>query len=118
MFRRALEDMAVLRFPIEVADRKAFMPAAELPWFIALFGRDALIVSLQNILIYPHFAHAALESLGSLQATVDDPYRDAEQPPGSSPVVGASFGGAMADGRTSCIRWKVRRPESRSIIWA
>jgi len=28
MFRRALEDMAALRFPIEVADRKAFMPAA------------------------------------------------------------------------------------------
>ena len=52
MFRRALEDMAALRFPIEVADRKAFMPAAGLPWFVAPFGRDALIVSLQNILIY------------------------------------------------------------------
>jgi glycogen debranching enzyme len=78
MFRRALEDMAALRFPIEVADRKAFMPAAGLPWFVAPFGRDALIVSLQNILIYPHFARAALEFLGSLQATDDDPYRDAE----------------------------------------
>src|SRR5215813_7291653 len=66
------------RFPIEVADRKAFMPAAGLPWFIAPFGRDALIVSLQNILIYPHFARGALEFLGSLQATDDDPYRDAE----------------------------------------
>src|SRR6516165_8917340 len=54
LFRRALEDMAALRFPIEVADRKAFMPAAGLPWFVAPFGRDALIVSLQNILIYPH----------------------------------------------------------------
>src|SRR6202020_1499800 len=28
--------------------------------------------------IYPHFARAALEFLGSLQATDDDPYRDAE----------------------------------------
>jgi hypothetical protein len=37
-----------------------------------------LIVSLQNILIYPHFARGALEFLGSLQAIDDDPYRDAE----------------------------------------
>ena len=54
------------------------MPAAGLPWFVAPFGRDSLLVSLQNILIYPHFARAALEFLGSLQATDDDPYRDAE----------------------------------------
>ena len=78
MFRRALEDMAALRFPIEAADRRAFLPAAGLPWFVAPFGRDSLLVSLQNILIYPNFAHGALEFLGSLQATDDDPYRDAE----------------------------------------
>jgi glycogen debranching enzyme len=78
MFRRALEDMAALRFPVEVADRTAFMPAAGLPWFVAPFGRDALIVSLQNILIYPNFARGALEFLGSRQASADDPYRDAE----------------------------------------
>src|SRR4029077_2735889 len=45
MFLRGVEDMAALLFPIEVADRKAFMPAAGLPWFVAPFGRDALIVS-------------------------------------------------------------------------
>ena len=78
MFRRALEDMAALRLPIEAADHKAFMPAAGLPWFVAPFGRDSLIVSLQNILIYPQFARGALDLLGSLQATEDDPYRDAE----------------------------------------
>lgn len=78
LFRRALEDMAALRLPIEAADHKAFLPAAGLPWFVAPFGRDSLIVSLQNILIYPHFARGALDFLGSLQATEDDPYRDAE----------------------------------------
>ena len=56
----------------------AFLPAAGLPWFVAPFGRDSLIVSLQNILIYPEFARGALEILGSLQAKEDDPYRDAE----------------------------------------
>ena len=78
LFRRALEDMAALRLPIKATDRQAFMPAAGLPWFVAPFGRDSLIVSLQNILIYPHFARGALDFLGSLQAKEDDPYRDAE----------------------------------------
>jgi glycogen debranching enzyme len=78
LFRRAQEDMAALRLPIEAEDRKAFMPAAGLPWFVAPFGRDSLIVSLQNILIYPHFARGSLEFLGSLQAKEVDPYRDAE----------------------------------------
>ena len=78
LFRRALEDMAALRLPIETTDRKAFLPAAGLPWFVAPFGRDSLIAALQNILIYPQFARGALDVLGSMQATEDDPYRDAE----------------------------------------
>jgi len=78
LFRQALEDMAALRLPIKGTDHVAFLPAAGLPWFVAPFGRDSLIVSLQNILIYPEFARGALEILGSLQAKEDDPYRDAE----------------------------------------
>jgi glycogen debranching enzyme len=78
LFRRALEDMAALRLPIETADQKAFLPAAGLPWFVAPFGRDSLIASLQNILIYPQFARGTLDILGSMQAREDDPYRDAE----------------------------------------
>ena len=68
LFRQALEDMAALRLPIAGTDHMVFMPAAGLPWFIAPFGRDSLIVSLQNNLIYPQFARGALEILGSLQA--------------------------------------------------
>lgn len=78
LFRRALEDMAALRLPIEGTDHTVFLPAAGLPWFIAPFGRDSLIVSLQNVLIYPEFARGSLDILGSLQAKQDDPYRDAE----------------------------------------
>jgi glycogen debranching enzyme len=78
LFRRALEDMVALRLPIKGTDHKVFLPAAGLPWFLAPFGRDSLIVSLQNILIYPEFARGALDILGALQATQDDPYRDAE----------------------------------------
>jgi glycogen debranching enzyme len=78
LYRQALEDMAALRLPITGTDHMVFLPAAGLPWFVAPFGRDSLIVSLQNILIYPEFARGALDILGSLQAKVDDPYRDAE----------------------------------------
>jgi len=78
LFNQALEDMAALRLPIKGTDHVVFLPAAGLPWFVAPFGRDSLIVSLQNILIYPEFARGALEVLGSLQAKEEDPYRDAE----------------------------------------
>ena len=72
LFRQALEDMAALRLPIAGTDHMVFLPAAGLPWFVAPFGRDSLIVSLQNTLIYPEFARGALEILGSLQAKEED----------------------------------------------
>ena len=78
LYRQALEDMAALRLPIAGTDHMVFLPAAGLPWFVAPFGRDSLIVSLQNLLIYPEFARGALDILGSLQAKEDDDYRDAE----------------------------------------
>ena len=70
--------MAALRLPIAGTDHKVFLPAAGLPWFVARFGRGSLIVSIQNILIYPDFARGSLAILGSLQAKVEDDYRDAE----------------------------------------
>src|SRR5262249_35294717 len=78
LFRQALEDMAALRLPIQGTTHMVFIPAAGLPWFVAPFGRDSLLVSLQNMLIYPEFARGALDVLGSLQAKEDDAYRDAE----------------------------------------
>jgi glycogen debranching enzyme len=83
LFHQALEDMAALRLPIEGTSHTVFIPAAGLPWFVAPFGRDSLLVSLQNILVYPEFARGALEILGALQAKEDDPWRDAE--PGKIP---------------------------------
>ena len=68
LFRQALEDMAALRLPMAGTDHMVFLPAAGLPWFVAPFGRDSLIVSLQNTLIYPEFARGTLEVLGALQA--------------------------------------------------
>jgi glycogen debranching enzyme len=78
LYHRALEDMASLRLPMAETDHMAFLPAAGLPWFVTLFGRDSLIVSLQNLLIYPEFPRGTLDILGSLQAKQEDAYRDAE----------------------------------------
>jgi glycogen debranching enzyme len=77
-FHQAIDDMAALRLPIEGTDHMVFVPAAGLPWFNAPFGRDSLIVSLQNILVYPEFARGSLDVLGRWQATERDDYRDAE----------------------------------------
>jgi glycogen debranching enzyme len=78
LFRQALEDMAALRLPMAGEDHMVFLPAAGLPWFLAPFGRDSLIVSLQNMLVYPEFARGTLEVLGAHQAKEEDNWRDAE----------------------------------------
>ena len=82
LFRQSVEDMASLRLPWEI-EQEGFIPAAGVPWFVTLFGRDSLIVSLQSMAVYPDFARASLAALGKLQATYTDDYRDAQ--PGKIP---------------------------------
>ncbi len=77
-FDQAVNDMAALRLPQDGGDGTSFVPAAGLPWFTALFGRDSLIASLQGLLIDPGFAGATLDALGQQQADALDDYRDAE----------------------------------------
>ncbi len=77
-YRQSVSDMASLRLPIEGTNHLQFVPAGGSPWFVALFGRDSLIVSLQNAMVYPDFARGALEVLSYHQATERDDWRDAE----------------------------------------
>jgi len=77
LFKQSVEDMAALRLPQDGTPNE-FIPAAGVPWFVAVFGRDSLIVSLQNMIVYPDFARGALDTLGGLQATEFDDYRDAQ----------------------------------------
>ncbi|MGF6786876.1 amylo-alpha-1,6-glucosidase [Paraburkholderia sp. 35.1] len=78
LFRQATDDLAALRLPVHGASRSRLVPAAGLPWFVALFGRDSLITSLQTLLVYSDFACGTLDVLGVWQATECDEYRDAE----------------------------------------
>ncbi len=77
-FHQAIDDMASLRLPMAGTGHMEFLPAAGLPWFMAPFGRDSLIVSIQNILVYPEFARGSLEVLGRWQCKERDDFRDAE----------------------------------------
>ena len=78
LYHQALDDLAALRLPIKHEDATHVIPAAGLPWFVALFGRDTLIVSLQTAILGSEFARGALHVLGAQQALERDDYRDAE----------------------------------------
>ena len=58
-YSQAVKDMAALRLPMDDTDHMVFVPAAGVPWFVALFGRDTLIVSLQTMIVHPDLPRRA-----------------------------------------------------------
>jgi glycogen debranching enzyme len=76
-FARSVSDLASLRMRGGNGGI-ARLPAAGMPWFMTVFGRDTLITSYQTLLFGPELATGALEVLAELQATKDDPAIDAE----------------------------------------
>jgi glycogen debranching enzyme len=76
-FGRSVSDLASLR--MRGGDGGlARLPAAGMPWFMTVFGRDTLITSFQTLMFGPELAIGALEVLAELQALEDDPETDAE----------------------------------------
>lgn len=82
-WEQAVLDLEALRLEEPSRGRGVFIPAAGVPWYVTLFGRDSLMVSMQCIGGFPEFAAGALSRLSQLQATGDDPERDME--PGKIP---------------------------------
>ena len=77
-YRQAIEDMGALRiYDLDVSEEE-WVPAAGVPWFVTLFGRDSLIISLQNMSVSTGFARGALKWLADYQAKERDDYRDAQ----------------------------------------
>ncbi len=81
IYRRSLIDLAALRFRSGIVP--GALPAAGLPWFMTVFGRDSLLTSFQALPFAPELAATTLDSLALLQARKDDPFRDAD--PGKIP---------------------------------
>jgi glycogen debranching enzyme len=75
-FPRSVSDLASLR--LRGGNGLGNLPAAGMPWFMTVFGRDTVITCLQTLMFGPELAHSALEVLAELQATDDDPSIDAE----------------------------------------
>jgi glycogen debranching enzyme len=77
VYHRSLVDLAALRCrPDTVPDSS--LPAAGLPWFMALFGRDSLITSYQALPFAPELCRTTLRALATQQSIVFDDFRDAE----------------------------------------
>ena len=112
-YNQGVQDMASLRLPLQGPDHMVFVPAAGLPWFAALFGRDTLVVSLQTMIVYPEFAAGTLAVLGRLQATEARrlPRRRARQDPARAALRGV---GALQADPAHALLWHRRRDAALS----
>ncbi|HET8522504.1 MAG TPA: amylo-alpha-1,6-glucosidase, partial [Thermomicrobiales bacterium] len=79
-YDRAVRDLAILELDLSSGHA---IPAAGVPWYLAIFGRDALITSLQSLLLGPRMAMGTLRTLAAYQAVERSDFRDAE--PGKMP---------------------------------
>jgi glycogen debranching enzyme len=77
IYERSLVDLAALRFFSSYTPGEA-LPAAGLPWFMALFGRDSIFTSLQVLPFIPELASTTLRVLAMRQGTRRDDFRDEE----------------------------------------
>ncbi len=74
-YRRSLVDLAALRFSPPVMGYRS-LPAAGLPWFMTMFGRDSILTSLQALPFTPELAATTLRALADWQGTRVDDFRD------------------------------------------
>ncbi|MFJ6027894.1 glycogen debranching N-terminal domain-containing protein [Pseudarthrobacter sp. NPDC092424] len=76
--RQCLTDLDSLLMPCPVKPELT-IPAAGLPWFLTLFGRDSLLSTLLTRAERPELLADVLRAMAATQGTVDDPSR-VEQP--------------------------------------
>jgi glycogen debranching enzyme len=75
IYRRCLTDLAALRFsPLTMPGHA--LPAAGLPWFMTIFGRDSIFTSLQALPFSSELAATTLMALAERQGTRIDDFRD------------------------------------------
>ena len=74
-YRRSLVDLAALRFSPPIAGGRS-LPAAGLPWFMTMFGRDSIFTSLQALPFTSELAATTIQVLGDWQGSRVDDFRD------------------------------------------
>jgi glycogen debranching enzyme len=75
IYRRCLTDLAALRFSTLTMPGRS-LPAAGLPWFMTIFGRDSIFTSLQALPFTSELAATTLLALAERQGTRIDDFRD------------------------------------------
>jgi glycogen debranching enzyme len=78
VYDQGLDDLAALRFYPHIAEQDVSLPAAGLPWFMTLFGRDSIITSYQALPYQPELARTTLRTLAARQGNTVDDFRDQE----------------------------------------
>ncbi|MGB2568688.1 glycogen debranching N-terminal domain-containing protein [Micromonospora citrea] len=76
-YRRSIADLAALRYTPLVSAGLS-VPAAGLPWFMTIFGRDSIITSFQALPFAPQLAAATIYTLSIPQGSRLDDFRDEE----------------------------------------
>ena len=71
-------DLVALRIQKTMGDVSIVLPAAGLPWFLTVFGRDSLITAYQSVSFGQRLAHGTIQSLAAHQGTKLDDFRDEE----------------------------------------
>ncbi len=74
LLRRCQMDLRVLVEEFETG----LLPMAGLPWYSVPFGRDALVASIQTLMINPEIARGTLRYLAEQQGHHQDPQREEE----------------------------------------
>ncbi|MFY1672860.1 glycogen debranching N-terminal domain-containing protein [Plantactinospora sp. WMMB334] len=75
-YERSLVDLAALRYSPLISEGS--LPAAGLPWFMTMFGRDSLITCLQSLPFTPELARRTLRYLATTQGVTLDDFRERE----------------------------------------
>ncbi|AKI97604.1 amylo-alpha-1,6-glucosidase [Kosmotoga pacifica] len=72
LVKQSIGALKMLMIPTRYGD----FPAAGLPWYATIFGRDSLIFALQTLETFPETARTVLEVLGIFQAVKIDDFKD------------------------------------------
>ncbi len=73
LVRKSTEDLKMLLLDTKYGK----FPAAGLPWFATIFGRDSLIFTLQTMDVFPEISHSILKILAMTQSKSTDDQKDA-----------------------------------------
>ncbi len=75
---KSTRDILALRIQLKFEDADIVLPAAGLPWFLTIFGRDTLITAYQTVSFGPGLAKGALIALAALQGKEENDFKDEE----------------------------------------